>query len=145
MTAADRLPAPRLLFVHAHPDDETITTGLTMAHYAGAGCDVHVLTCTLGEEGEVIPPHRSPTSPPTATTAWARTGARSCARRCGGSGSRTEVLGEDPGAGVPSRYRDSGMAGMPSAADPGRSSTRTWPRRRDWSPSTCASYGPTSS
>ena len=26
-----------------------------MAHYAAAGCDVHVLTCTLGEEGEVIP------------------------------------------------------------------------------------------
>lgn len=45
---------PRLLFVHAHPDDETLTTGGTIAHYAATGADVHVVTCTLGEEGEVI-------------------------------------------------------------------------------------------
>lgn len=45
---------PRLLFVHAHPDDETLTTGGTIAHYAAAGAAVRVLTCTLGEEGEVI-------------------------------------------------------------------------------------------
>ncbi|QCB52248.1 N-acetyl-1-D-myo-inositol-2-amino-2-deoxy-alpha-D-glucopyranoside deacetylase [Rhodococcus sp. PAMC28707] len=44
----------RLLLVHAHPDDETITTGGTIAHYAGAGVEVTVLTCSLGEEGEVI-------------------------------------------------------------------------------------------
>lgn len=46
--------APRLLFVHAHPDDETLTTGATIAHYAARGAEVHVVTCTLGEEGEVI-------------------------------------------------------------------------------------------
>ena len=45
---------PRLLFVHAHPDDETINNGATIAKYAAAGADVTVLTCTLGEEGEVI-------------------------------------------------------------------------------------------
>lgn len=45
---------PRLLFVHAHPDDETINNGVTIARYAAAGADVTVLTCTLGEEGEVI-------------------------------------------------------------------------------------------
>jgi len=45
---------PRLLFVHAHPDDESLTTGGTVAHYASRGADVHVVTCTLGEEGEVI-------------------------------------------------------------------------------------------
>lgn len=45
---------PRLLFVHAHPDDETISNGATIAHYAGRGAEVTVLTCTLGEEGEVI-------------------------------------------------------------------------------------------
>ena len=45
---------PRLLFVHAHPDDETLATGATIAHYAARGADVHVVTCTLGEEGEVI-------------------------------------------------------------------------------------------
>lgn len=45
---------PRLLFVHAHPDDETIFNGVTLAHYAARGAQVTVLTCTLGEEGEVI-------------------------------------------------------------------------------------------
>ncbi|BCI54615.1 1D-myo-inositol 2-acetamido-2-deoxy-alpha-D-glucopyranoside deacetylase [Mycolicibacterium litorale] len=46
--------APRLLFVHAHPDDETLTTGGSIAHYIRRGADVRVVTCTLGEEGEVI-------------------------------------------------------------------------------------------
>jgi N-acetyl-1-D-myo-inositol-2-amino-2-deoxy-alpha-D-glucopyranoside deacetylase len=45
---------PRLLFVHAHPDDETLTTGGTIAHYVALGAEVCVVTCTLGEEGEVI-------------------------------------------------------------------------------------------
>ncbi|MDT5072934.1 MAG: N-acetyl-D-myo-inositol-2-amino-2-deoxy-alpha-D-glucopyranoside deacetylase, partial [Mycobacterium sp.] len=45
---------PRLLFVHAHPDDETLTTGATIAHYVARGARVQVVTCTLGEEGEVI-------------------------------------------------------------------------------------------
>jgi N-acetyl-1-D-myo-inositol-2-amino-2-deoxy-alpha-D-glucopyranoside deacetylase len=45
---------PRLLFVHAHPDDESLATGATIAHYASQGADVRVVTCTLGEEGEVI-------------------------------------------------------------------------------------------
>lgn len=43
-----------MLFVHAHPDDESLTTGGTIAHYVAQGADVHVVTCTLGEEGEVI-------------------------------------------------------------------------------------------
>src|SRR5260370_42606663 len=46
--------SPRLLFVHAHPDDESLGTGATIAHYASRGADVRVVTCTLGEEGEVI-------------------------------------------------------------------------------------------
>jgi N-acetyl-1-D-myo-inositol-2-amino-2-deoxy-alpha-D-glucopyranoside deacetylase len=45
---------PRLLFVHAHPDDESLSTGATIAHYVGRGAQVRVVTCTLGEEGEVI-------------------------------------------------------------------------------------------
>jgi N-acetyl-1-D-myo-inositol-2-amino-2-deoxy-alpha-D-glucopyranoside deacetylase len=45
---------PRLLFVHAHPDDETIGNGATIARYVDLGAEVTVLTCTLGEEGEVI-------------------------------------------------------------------------------------------
>jgi N-acetyl-1-D-myo-inositol-2-amino-2-deoxy-alpha-D-glucopyranoside deacetylase len=50
------LPARRLLLVHAHPDDETINNGATMAKYAAEGTHVTLVTCTLGEEGEVIPP-----------------------------------------------------------------------------------------
>jgi N-acetyl-1-D-myo-inositol-2-amino-2-deoxy-alpha-D-glucopyranoside deacetylase len=45
---------PRMLFVHAHPDDESLNNGATIAHYAARGAQVHVVTCTLGEEGEVI-------------------------------------------------------------------------------------------
>ncbi|GAA0845807.1 N-acetyl-1-D-myo-inositol-2-amino-2-deoxy-alpha-D-glucopyranoside deacetylase [Streptosporangium amethystogenes subsp. fukuiense] len=46
----------RLMLVHAHPDDETIGSGATMARYAAQGAHVTLVTCTLGEEGEVIPP-----------------------------------------------------------------------------------------
>ncbi|MFY1634058.1 N-acetyl-1-D-myo-inositol-2-amino-2-deoxy-alpha-D-glucopyranoside deacetylase [Solwaraspora sp. WMMB335] len=48
--------AQRLLLVHAHPDDETIGTGATMARYAAAGAHVTLVTCTLGEEGEIHVP-----------------------------------------------------------------------------------------
>ncbi|GAA2694194.1 MULTISPECIES: N-acetyl-1-D-myo-inositol-2-amino-2-deoxy-alpha-D-glucopyranoside deacetylase [Actinosynnema] len=47
---------PRLLLVHAHPDDESLWTGGTIARYAADGVQVTVVTCTLGEEGEIIPP-----------------------------------------------------------------------------------------
>ncbi len=46
----------RMLLVHAHPDDETIGTGVTMARYAAEGAQVTLLTCTRGEEGEVLVP-----------------------------------------------------------------------------------------
>jgi N-acetyl-1-D-myo-inositol-2-amino-2-deoxy-alpha-D-glucopyranoside deacetylase len=46
----------RLLLVHAHPDDETLATGATLARYAADGAAVTLVTCTLGEEGEIIPP-----------------------------------------------------------------------------------------
>jgi N-acetyl-1-D-myo-inositol-2-amino-2-deoxy-alpha-D-glucopyranoside deacetylase len=46
----------RLLLVHAHPDDETIGTGATMAKYAAENVLVTLVTCTLGEEGEVLVP-----------------------------------------------------------------------------------------
>jgi len=44
----------RLLLVHAHPDDETITTGALMAGYVRQGVQVTLVTCTLGEEGEIL-------------------------------------------------------------------------------------------
>jgi N-acetyl-1-D-myo-inositol-2-amino-2-deoxy-alpha-D-glucopyranoside deacetylase len=108
-------PAPEphaaLLLVHAHPDDEMLTTGVTMARHVRDGHRVHVLTCTLGEEGEVIPaelqhldsqhddalgPHR-------------REELRAAMDALGVT---HEVLGEDPDAGRLSVYRDSGMAGV---------------------------------
>ena len=53
-------PLPRsgqsILFVHAHPDDETINNGATMAQYAEQGAHITLVTCTLGEEGEVLVP-----------------------------------------------------------------------------------------
>jgi N-acetyl-1-D-myo-inositol-2-amino-2-deoxy-alpha-D-glucopyranoside deacetylase len=45
-----------VVFVHAHPDDESIGTGATMAHYAATGAHVTLVTCTLGEEGEIHVP-----------------------------------------------------------------------------------------
>ena len=52
MTSIDR----RLLLVHAHPDDETINNGATMARYVAEGVGVTLLTCTLGEFGEILVP-----------------------------------------------------------------------------------------
>lgn len=56
VAAMDHLDAPRrLLLVHAHPDDESILTGATMARYAASAAHVTLVTCTRGERGEVIP------------------------------------------------------------------------------------------
>ena len=108
----------RLLFVHAHPDDETLTTGLTMAGYASGHHDVHLLTCTVGEEGEVIPPALAHLGADRDNTLglWRREELRSAMSVLGVTHS---VLGEDPQRGVASRYRDSGMAGTASAEHPG--------------------------
>lgn len=43
-----------MLLVHAHPDDESITTGITMAKYVAEGAHVTLITCNLGENGEVL-------------------------------------------------------------------------------------------
>jgi N-acetyl-1-D-myo-inositol-2-amino-2-deoxy-alpha-D-glucopyranoside deacetylase len=101
-----------LLLVHAHPDDESITTGGTIAHYRRRGVPVTVVTCTLGEEGEVIGEE------------WAQLTADR-ADQLGGyrvleltralaalDASPPRFLG---GAG---HWRDSGMAGTPAAQHP---------------------------
>ncbi|WP_041782153.1 N-acetyl-1-D-myo-inositol-2-amino-2-deoxy-alpha-D-glucopyranoside deacetylase [Mycolicibacterium chubuense] len=101
------METPRLLFVHAHPDDETLTTGATIAHYAARGAQVQVVTCTLGEEGEVIGDR------------WALLAADRADQlggyRIGELTAALAALGVDGprflgGAG---RWRDSGMAGTP--------------------------------
>ena len=55
-TANQDVTDRRLLVVHAHPDDESIGTGITMAKYVAEGAAVTLVTCTLGEEGEVLVP-----------------------------------------------------------------------------------------
>ena len=54
MTLNNSLSGFRVVAVHAHPDDEAITTGGVLHHLAARGADVTVVTCTLGEQGEVI-------------------------------------------------------------------------------------------
>ena len=102
----------RLLFVHAHPDDETLTTGATIAHYTSLGAQVRVLTCTMGEEGEVI------------GSQWAQLVADE-ADQLGGYRIFEIIFGAQRigcrsprylgGAG---RWRDSGMAGMAARRRP---------------------------
>ncbi|MDL9935682.1 N-acetyl-1-D-myo-inositol-2-amino-2-deoxy-alpha-D-glucopyranoside deacetylase [Gordonia sp. ABSL1-1] len=108
----------RLLLVHAHPDDETIMTGGVIARYLADGVDVRVLTFTLGEEGEVIGDE------------YAALVADGGADQLGGYriAELTRALAALSPAGQPplaprflggaGRWRDSGMAGSPSAQHP---------------------------
>ncbi len=118
------METPRLLFVHAHPDDETLTTGATIAHYRARGAVVQVLTCTLGEEGEVIGDR------------WAQLAADRADQlggyRIGELTAALAALGVDRprflgGAG---RWRDSGMAGHRSRPGGDMRSAITPVRRR---------------
>lgn len=98
-----------IVAVHAHPDDESIWTGLLLAHAVRRGAAAHVITCTLGEEGEVI-------------------GGKYASLQMGGNGMlggyriaelqrALTALGLDHGPdllGEAGMWRDSGMAGTPS-------------------------------
>jgi N-acetyl-1-D-myo-inositol-2-amino-2-deoxy-alpha-D-glucopyranoside deacetylase len=107
------MSARGIFFVHAHPDDETVGTGATVAHYA-ARPDAHVtiVTCTLGEEGEVRIPHLAGLA---AGEADQLGGYRYWEYR-----QATAALGvEDTHfLGGVARYRDSGMMGLPSNRHP---------------------------
>ncbi|MEU5719914.1 N-acetyl-1-D-myo-inositol-2-amino-2-deoxy-alpha-D-glucopyranoside deacetylase [Streptomyces sp. NPDC020403] len=107
------LPARRLLLVHAHPDDESINNGATMAAYAAEGAHVTLVTCTLGEEGEVIPPGL-------AHLAADRDGTLG-AHRIGELAAAMRELGvtDHRFLGGPGRYRDSGMMGTEQNHRPG--------------------------
>lgn len=95
----------RLLLVHAHPDDESISTGATIARYAAEGAQVTLVTCTRGERGEVIPPALAALEGDGPALAAHRTGELAEAVRALGV---TEHLFLGADAGV--RYQDSGMA-----------------------------------
>lgn len=112
MSRVTDLPARRLLLVHAHPDDESIGTGATMAHYAAAGAHVTLVTCTLGEEGEIHVPELSGLAAAEADQlgGYRLTELRAACAALGVTDLR--FLG---GAG---RYRDSGMMGLPTNDHP---------------------------
>jgi N-acetyl-1-D-myo-inositol-2-amino-2-deoxy-alpha-D-glucopyranoside deacetylase len=103
----------RLLLVHAHPDDESIETGATMAKYAAQGAQVTLVTCTLGELGEVIPPE----------LAYLAAGQqdRLGEYRIGELAAACAALGvsDHRFLGGPGRWRDSGMMGLAANDDPG--------------------------
>ena len=106
--SADR----RLLLVHAHPDDESIGNGATMARYAEQGDQVTLVTCTLGEEGEVI-------GAELAHLAADRDDALG-SHRIGELAAAMAALGvsDHRFLGGPGRYRDSGMMGVDSNERP---------------------------
>ncbi|MFC8515990.1 N-acetyl-1-D-myo-inositol-2-amino-2-deoxy-alpha-D-glucopyranoside deacetylase [Streptomyces sp. NPDC057257] len=102
-------PTRRLLLVHAHPDDESINNGATMARYAAEGARVTLVTCTLGERGEVIPPELRHL-----------TGAALGEHRLRELTAAMAELGVEDFRllGGPGYYTDSGMMGLPDNEDP---------------------------
>ena len=54
MSKAPATRPERVLFVHAHPDDETLSSGGTIATLLELGAEVTVLTATRGERGEML-------------------------------------------------------------------------------------------
>ncbi|MBC7403080.1 MAG: PIG-L family deacetylase [Microbacteriaceae bacterium] len=120
LLAGDPLPLERVLFVHAHPDDESITTGGTIAMLVERGSQVTVVTCTRGELGEVIPvdlPGLEGDGPALAEVRTAELAAAMAALRVVDH----RFLGE-PGARwlerEPRGYTDSGMRWGPDGAGP---------------------------
>jgi N-acetyl-1-D-myo-inositol-2-amino-2-deoxy-alpha-D-glucopyranoside deacetylase len=97
-----------VLFVHAHPDDEVISTGATMAKYAAEGAHVTLVTCTLGEEGEVLVPELEHLS--------AQKDDRLGEYRINELADAMKALGVDDHRflGGTGRWRDSGMMGLPT-------------------------------
>jgi N-acetyl-1-D-myo-inositol-2-amino-2-deoxy-alpha-D-glucopyranoside deacetylase len=106
-------PGRRLLLVHAHPDDESIETGATMAKYVALGAQVTLVTCTLGELGEVIPPGLAHLA--------ADAGGGLGEYRIGELAAACAALGvtDHRFLGGPGRWRDSGMMGLATNDLPG--------------------------
>jgi N-acetyl-1-D-myo-inositol-2-amino-2-deoxy-alpha-D-glucopyranoside deacetylase len=101
-----------LLLVHAHPDDESIGTGATMAMYVDQGVRVTLVTCTLGEEGEIVVDDLAHL----ASAKEDRLGEErigELAAACSALGVRDHRF-----LGGPGRWRDSGMMDTPTTANP---------------------------
>lgn len=97
------------MLVHAHPDDECLSTGGTIARYAAEGVHVCLITCTNGELGEIAElPELGPPESLRARLGEIRVDELRAA---------CDALGE-----VDLRllgYHDSGMEGTPGNQDPG--------------------------
>jgi N-acetyl-1-D-myo-inositol-2-amino-2-deoxy-alpha-D-glucopyranoside deacetylase len=106
------LASRRLLLVHAHPDDESISTGATMARYAAQGAHVTLVTCTLGEEGEILVPELEQLSAGQADQLGGY--------RIGELAQAMQALGvtDHRFLGGPGRFRDSGMMGTEANKHP---------------------------
>lgn len=128
MTVAGDLPdltGLRVVAVHAHPDDETILTGGTLALLAAAGAEVVNVTCTLGEEGEILGElWQGLAAADSDQLGGYRAAELSSALRALGVSAGPVFLG---GAGT---WRDSGMQGMPSFEHP-RAFSRPDPANAD--------------
>jgi N-acetyl-1-D-myo-inositol-2-amino-2-deoxy-alpha-D-glucopyranoside deacetylase len=116
MSSAESAAGPgdgrRLLLVHAHPDDESIYTGATMARYSAEGAHVTLVTCTLGELGEIIPRSLAHLA--------AEDGDRLGEYRTGELDAACAALGvtDHRFLGGAGRWRDSGMMGTEGNDDP---------------------------
>src|SRR3954471_9198656 len=105
-------PSRRPLLVPAHPDDETINNGATMARYVAEGAQVTLLTCTLGEEGEILVPELAQLAADQADQLGGYRISELAAAMAALGVTDTRWLG---GAG---HYRDSGMVGTPANDKP---------------------------
>jgi N-acetyl-1-D-myo-inositol-2-amino-2-deoxy-alpha-D-glucopyranoside deacetylase len=109
VVSMDALDSPRrMLLVHAHPDDETINNGASMAQYVAGGAHVTLVTCTLGEEGEVLVPELAHLA--------ADEGDALGPHRIDELATAMEALGvrDHRFLGGAGHYRDSGMMGLPT-------------------------------
>jgi len=96
---------PGLLAFHAHPDDESLSMGGTLARYAAAGEQVAVVVATRGEAGEILN-HEEPESLRERLGEIREAETRAAGALLGVTA--VEFLG----------YRDSGMAGTPENGHP---------------------------
>ena len=97
-----------VLFVHAHPDDESMGTGGTIARLVAEGVRVDLVTCTDGAEGEIHDPTLD-ADEARPRLAQIRAAELACSVEALGSGAiHHHVLG----------YRDSGMIGTDANAHP---------------------------
>ena len=117
-----------LVMFHAHPDDEAIATGGTMARAKGEGHRVVLVVATRGELGEYAPDALAP-------------GETLADRRVAELHAAAEILGVDRVEFL--GYHDSGMAGEPTNDAPGSFAAPTSTRPPTGSPRSSTKSTPT--